>query len=265
MGAKEDGAVAAVGASSAQVKDYRTRRPLPAVLLAVILSTVAGLVWFSALHQTEGSCPSRSAESRPGVEDQNADAAATSSQRLPANGLDTVPPAPPQLTQVQVLNANGVRGEATVVDGALAQLGFAPTTTPANDPQYPAFDLHCYGEIRFGAAGQSAARTLSLAVPCADLVRDARPDARVDLALGTKFIALRPNDAARTALLELAGLRQPVPGQPVPGQPVPAEPSHGGLAAVGPQSMTQSVTGEKTQSVPVVNPDLLRRARQVTC
>jgi hypothetical protein len=248
--------VAAVGASSAQVRGYRTRRPMPAVLLAVILSTVAGLVWFSALHQTEDGCPSPGVESPPGVESQSADPAATSSQRLPANGLDTVPPAPPQSTQVQVLNANGVRGEATVVDGALAQLGFAPTTTPANDPQYPGFDLHCYGEIRFGAAGQAAARTLSLAVPCAELVRDARPDARVDLALGTKFIALRPNDAARTALLDLAGL----------GQPVPAGPSHGGLAAQrAPQVGPQSTTEERTQSVPVVNPDLLRRARQVTC
>jgi hypothetical protein len=252
--------VAAVGASSAQVKDYRTRRPTPAVLLAVILSTVAGLVWFSALQQTEDGCPSRDVASRPAVESQSAGpgttAAATSSQRLPANGLDTVSPAPPQFTHVQVLNANGVRGEATVVDGALAQLGFAPTATPANDPQYPGFDLHCYGEIRFGAAGQAAARTLSLAVPCAELIRDARPDARVDLALGTKFIALRPNDAARTALLDLAGL----------GQPVPAGPSHGGLAAQRePQVAPQSTTDEWTQSVPVVNPDLLRRARQVTC
>lgn len=229
------------GSSHARVKGYRTRGSMRAVLLAVILSTVAGLVWFSALHQTEAGCPSH------GAENQSTD------QRLPADGLDTVLPAPPQLTRVQVLNANGVGGEATVVDGALAQLGFAPTTTPANDPQYPAFDLHCFGEIRFGAAGQAAARTLSLAVPCADLVRDARPDATVDLVLGTRFIALRPNDAARAALLDLAGL----------GQPVPARPSRGGLAAQGePQGGPQSMTD---QSVPVVNPDLLRRARQVTC
>ncbi|HWR47313.1 MAG TPA: envelope integrity protein Cei [Pseudonocardiaceae bacterium] len=256
------------GSSSAGVNGYPARRPMRAVLLAVILSTAAGLVWFSVLHQTESGCPSRRVEN-PGVENPSADpaatAAATSSQRLPANGLDTVPPAPPQFTRVQVLNANGVRGEATIVDGALAQLGFAPTTTPANDPQYPAFDLHCYGEIRFGAAGQAAARTLSLAVPCAELVRDGRPDATVDLALGTKFIALQPNDTARTALLDLAGLEQPVP----------ARPSRSGLAAqtepqemtqVGPTSMAQSITDQPvTQSVPVVNPDLLRRARQVKC
>ncbi|MBV9012232.1 MAG: envelope integrity protein Cei [Pseudonocardiales bacterium] len=214
---------------------------MPAALLAVILSTVAGLVWFGALHQTGDACP------RP-----NGD---SSSQLLPANGLDTVPPASPQLTRVHVLNANGVRGKAATVGDALAQLGFA-TTTPANDPQYPAFDLHCYGEIRFSAAGQAGARTLSLAIPCAELVRDLRPDAGIDLALGTKFVALRPTEAARIALGDLAGL----------GHPGPAGSSRDGVVAApqGPPSMTQFVT-ERTQPVPVVNPDLLQRARQVKC
>jgi LytR cell envelope-related transcriptional attenuator len=229
--------VAGIGSSHARIAGYRTRRPKPAVLLAVILSTVAGLVWFSALYQTGAGCP------RP-------------------HGLDTVPPAPPQLTRVHVLNANGVPGKAATVDAALTQLGFA-TTTPANDPQYPAFNLHCYGEIRFGAAGQAGARTLSLAVPCAELVRDLRPDATIDLALGTKFVALRLTEAARIALLDLAGLGQPAPA--VSSRGLSGGPSRGGLAApVGPQSMTQFVT-ELTQPVPVVNPDLLHRARQVKC
>lgn len=213
------------------------------MLLLVILSTVAGLVWYGVLRQTEGGCPS------PDL----ASTAASSSQRLPADALDAVPPAPPQLTRVQVLNAGGVRGEATVVDNALARLGFASTTTPANDPLYPDFDLRCYGEIRFGAAGQAAARTLSLTVPCAELVRDIRPDAEVDLALGTKFRALQPNDAARSALLDLAGL----------GPPAPAGPSPGGLVAdldsrPGSEMVTQPAAG-------VVNPELLRLARQVRC
>jgi LytR cell envelope-related transcriptional attenuator len=231
--------VAAVGSSHARVKVYRTRRPMHAVLLTVILATAAGLVWFSVLHQTEDGCQSAG----PAAAGQVA-----SLQRLPADGLDAVSPAQPQFVRVQVLNANGVVGEATIVDGALAQLGFAPTTRPANDPLHPALDLHCYGEIRFGTAGQAAARTLSLAIPCAELVRDVRPDAGVDLALGTKFIALRPNDAARTALLDLAGV----------GQSVPAGPSHCGLA-------TQPEPQQLTRSMPVVNPDLFRRARQVKC
>ncbi|MGH3721076.1 MAG: envelope integrity protein Cei [Pseudonocardiaceae bacterium] len=240
--------MAGVGSSNARVRGPRTRRPMHAVLLAVILTTAAGLVWFSVLHQTQDGCPTGSGADNPhrSVQNPRAAAAAASSERLPADGLDTVPPAPPQFTRVHVLNAGGVLGEAAIVDGALASLGFAATTTPANDPQHPAFDLRCYGEIRFGVEGQAAARTLSLAVPCAGLVRDARPDAGVDLALGTRFVALRPNDAARTALLDLAGLGQPVPAQLSP---------RSGLAV----QVGSRVSG------PGVNGDILRRARQVTC
>ncbi len=246
--------MAAMGSSRARVEGYRTRRPMRAVLLAVILSTAAGLVWYSVLAQQhiEQGCPSP----------DPAYAAADSSQRLPADALDGVPPAPPQLTRVQVLNANGVRGGATVVDGALARLGFAPTTIPANDPLHPGFDLRCYGEIRFGAAGQAAARTLSLAVPCAELVRDIRPDAGVDLALGTRFRALQPNDAAREALLGLAGL----------GPPLPAGSSRGGLAAAdldpGPAVNLDPRPAAEVIARPVagvVHPELLRLARQVKC
>lgn len=226
--------MAAVDSSSGRKQGYRTRRPMHALLLVVILSGVAGLVWLNVLHQTETGCP------RP----------ATSGQQLPTDGLDAVSPAPPQFTRVRVLNANGRLGEATMVDGALAHLGFASTSTPANDPLHPDLDLRCYGEIRFGAAGQAAARTLSLAVPCAELVRDARPNSDVDLALGTRF-TLRPNDAARTALLDSAGL----------GPLRHVVPPHGGLAAQAGPPDTASIQ----PAVPVVDPSLLRRARQVAC
>lgn len=238
--------MATVGSSYARVEGYRTRRPLRAVLLAVILSIAAGLVWFGVLHQTEKGCQSA---------DPGSAAAAGSRERLPANGLDGVTPAPPQLTRVQVLNANGVRGEATIVDGALAHLGFASTTKASNDPYHPDFDLYCYGEIRFGTAGQAAARTLSLAAPCAELVRDVRPDAMVDLALGTRFIALQPNDAARGALLELAGLGRTGVRQ--------AGPPRGGLAAQ--PDPPEGSAAIPAPAVPVVNPELLALARRVKC
>ena len=236
--------MAAVGSSRARVKGYPTRRPMRAVLLAVILSTAAGLVWYSVLTQhTEQGCPSP----------DPASASTDSIQRLPADALDGVSPAPPQLTRVQVLNANGIRGGAAIVDGTLARLGFAPTTTPANDPLHPDFDLRCYGEIRFGAAGQAAARTLSLAAPCAELVRDIRPDAGVDLALGTRFRSIQPNDAARDALLGLAGL----------GLPAPAGLSRGGLAAEPDPRPAAEVTTRPVTAV--VQPEVLRLARQVKC
>ena len=226
------------------MQGYRTRRPMHALLLVVILGAAAVLVWTSVLRSTADGCDSTAPASAASV---------GSSQRLPVNGLDDVTPAPPQFTRVQVLNANGVRGEATMVDGTLAQLGLAPTTKPANDPQYPGFDLRCYGEIRFGAAGQSAARTLSLVVPCAEFVRDSRPDAGVDLALGTKFLAVTPNNAARSALLELAGL----------GRPSPAGLPRGGLAAAS--DLPAGSEAMPPPAVPVVNQDLIRQARQVRC
>ncbi|MGH3779456.1 MAG: envelope integrity protein Cei [Pseudonocardiaceae bacterium] len=239
--------MAAVGSSGGRMQGYRTRRPMRALVLVVILSSAAGLVWLSVLHQTENGCRS------PGP---TAAGQIVSGRQLPADSLDAVPPAPPQFTRVRVLNANGRPGEATVVDAALAQFGFASTTTPANDPLHPDLDLRCYGEIRFGAAGQGAARTLSLAVPCAELVRDVRPDSDIDLALGTKFIALRPNGAARTALLDSAGL----------GRLTRVVPPRGGLAAQPePPSMAQSTTSITQSAVPVMDPSILRQARQVTC
>ncbi|MGH4008428.1 MAG: envelope integrity protein Cei [Pseudonocardiaceae bacterium] len=242
--------MAAVASSPARRRrPYRARRPMPAISLALALSTVAGLVWASVLlpEAAAGGC-----------QDAATVAAVTPGQRLPADGLDGVSPAPPQQVRVQVLNAGGMRGEAAIVGGGLSELGFAPTDTPANDPLYPAFDLRCHGEIRFGVAGKAAARTLSLAIPCAELVRDARPDAMVDLALGTEFTALRPNVSARQALDVLSQ----------PGQPAPVEASQGGLAAQHRfPSMTQPITAQPiAESVtPEVDPTLLSRARQVTC
>ncbi|HEY2723682.1 MAG TPA: envelope integrity protein Cei [Pseudonocardiaceae bacterium] len=215
---------------------YRARNPVPAILLILVLAAVAGSVWLGVLN------PSRPAAM--GCQEAAKSLAvgpAAHRERLPPAGLDHVAPSPPQQVTVQVLNANGKRGEAGVVAADLAGLGFAPTASPTNDPLYPAFGLHCTGEIRFGTAGEAAARTLSLAVPCAELVRDARPDAMVDLALGTAFAGLRPNDAAREALRGLAQLDQPAA----------AAPARGGQA------------GEPV--VPAVDPELLQKARQAGC
>jgi hypothetical protein len=221
------------------VAAYRTRRSMPAVVLAVILCTAAGVVWASVLQPAPRASDCRVAAETTG-------AAVTPGQRLRADSLDGVPPAPPRQVQVQVLNANGMGGVAAITGGRLSELGFAPTGTPANDPLHPALDLPCHGEIRFGVAGQAAARTLSLVMPCAELVRDVRQDSTVDLALGTEFSALRPNGAAREALRGLDEL----------GQPAPTGPSRGGQAGGG-------QAGQLIASV--VNPDLFLQARQVTC
>lgn len=218
---------------------YRARKPLRAVVVIVLLSAVAGLVWVGVLNRPDPASAGCQAAAEDTARSSVPRTPVAPGQRLPTEGLDAVPPAPPQLVVVQVLNANGQRGEAAVVASELTELGFAPTTEPTNDPLHPAFDLRCHGEIRFGAAGQAAARTLSLVMPCAELIRDARSDGMVELALGTEFTMLRPNDAAREALDGLAQLGQPL------------APAQGGQAA--------------GLMAPAVDPQLLRDARAVEC
>ena len=50
----------------------------------------------------------------------------------------------------------------------------------------------------------TAARTLSLVVPCAELVQDNRKDASVDLVTGTLFNDISPRPEARQVLTQLA-------------------------------------------------------------
>ena len=103
----------------------------------------------------------------------------------------------------------------------LGDLGFAEAAPPDNDPLYPDGDMECVGQLRFGPAGQGAASTLALVMPCAELVRDDRPDDTVDVAVGTGFSDVNPPRAVRDALDQLAAsggghrrLRQRRPGRP---------------------------------------------------
>lgn len=202
--------------------------------MVLVLVGLAVVVWSSVLNSPEGveaaSCPAPAGELPAG-------------QRLGPEGLDPVAPAPPQQTQVRVLNANGQRGQAGAVASQLLELGFGLAGEATNDPGYPGFDLSCHGQIRFGETGTAAARTLSLLVPCAELVRDVRPDPTVDLALGTEFDELTPSPEAREALQQLSALGQPPPAFP------PA--SQGGQAA--------------EPVVPTVDPQLVLAARESDC
>ncbi len=65
----------------------------------------------------------------------------------------------------------------------------SPTTTRSTPPR----TSPASGQIRYGPAGASAARTLSLVVPCAELVDDGRQGATVDLALGSDFRDITPS------------------------------------------------------------------------
>jgi hypothetical protein len=119
---------------------------------------------------------------------------------LELSALDAVAPVPPSAARVRVLNAGGQRGQANLVAAQLGDLGFPEAAPPENDPLYPNGDMECVGQLRFGPAGAGAARTLSLVLPCTELVRDDRTDDAVDIAVGTGFRDVNPPRAVRNAL-----------------------------------------------------------------
>lgn len=228
-------------ATERRVANYRRRRPLPAIALIVVLGLLATIVWIrtidNAARRSDTRCSppgAAPASSMPLASD--APAAATSEaakpppgEVLPRDALDAVEPLPPDAVKVTVLNANSQRGQAALVSGVLtSDLGFGKAGEPANDPVYSAFDLDCAGQIRFGPNGLAAGRTLSLVVPCAELVRDARENDTVDLALGKQFDGLRPTPEAKEALRKLTELAAAKPSEPAGGQqaaPATVEPT----------------------------------------
>lgn len=139
---------------------------------------------------------------------------------LSYSALNNVPPLPAGDVQVRTLNGTKQVGLATRIALDLTRYGFQQAGQPANDPRYSSGDLRCFGQIRFGPNGEAAARTLSLVVPCAQLVRDDRQDPTVDLALGSYFTDLAPSSDALRVLAELATWSQ-------------GHPATGGLQATG--------------------------------
>lgn len=204
-------------------------------MLLALLGVVTVVVWTTVLGRV---APGATPCPRPPPV-----APSYSGEVLTRSALDTVAPAPPELTSVQVLNGNGMAGQGTIVTARLEELGFTSAGQARNDPLYPGFGLDCHGQIRFGATGESAARTLSLVVPCAELVRDDRTDDVVDLALGTEFHALRPSGEARTVLRRLAQL--------------------GGAAPQADREPRGGQAGKEVQ--PTIDSDLLEAARDVRC
>lgn len=175
---------------------YRKRKPMVAIVILAVLIIAAGVVWIKTFSHAGNinvltSCP--------------APATKTAGQSdLAYAALNNVVPQPASSVQVQVLNGGSQRGLASRISAELTQLGFGQAGQPGDDPQYPKGNMRCYGQIRFGANGESAARTLSLVVPCAQLVRDNRQDTLVNLSVGTSFTDLAPNGDARQVLSQLA-------------------------------------------------------------
>jgi hypothetical protein len=218
---------------------YRKRRPLPALLLIVILGITATVVWFRVMkvdNEVTGAahCDPPAAAPTP-VEGQPAP---TLGKALEPDSLDRTEPAAPSSVLVRVVNASGQRGAARLVTENLRALGFSQIADPGNDALY-GDSMACRAQIRFGAQGEAAARTLSLVEPCAELIRDERQDATVDVAIGDKFDDLHPNRAARTLVEQLNDFAKQNP------------PAQGGLQADVP--------------LPDLDSGLLTAARNVKC
>lgn len=176
----------------------------PYVLFVVAAVVLGGLVWAVALRGNDAAtqavaCPVPAAAEAAGLEAQ------------PVGALDDTDPAVLGDTRIRVLNANGQSGQAGAVAAQLAEAGFQPAGSDAtgNDPVYGQA-LECHGQIRFGESGEAAARSLSLAAPCMQLVTDGRGDDSVDLVLGTTFSRLSDSVSSVGALDELKVGRQPI-------------------------------------------------------
>ncbi len=210
---------------------YQRRTKRPALIMVSVLLVGAVLTWSVVLANvpdgpTGSVCPAPAqaqGQGQPGT-------------AQPTTALDQTPPAAPNQVRIRVLNGGGQRSQANLVASQLGELGFTEAADPVNDPSYPDGNLTCRGYIRYGEAGSSAARTVSLVLPCVALVKDGRADDSVDVAIGTSFGEINPTKAARDALEQLAGPT----GQAGPGDNV-------------------------AQPAPSADPELLAKAREVRC
>lgn len=202
------------------VPPQRRRRRTPIVAVVSVLAVVAIITWTVVLVGASGpsgpqSCPTPAAGAAPGA-------------TLESGALDAVVPAPPAAIPVRVFNAGGQRGQANLVAAQLGDLGFGTAGAPGNDPFFPDGDMECVGQVRFGPAGEAAASTLSLVLPCAELVRDERTDEIVDVAVGTGFGDVNPPRPVRDVLETL-------------GAPSPADDGEAGApAAVDPAVLAEA-------------------------
>lgn len=239
-----------MGPASGSLTPYKRRRPIPALVLFAVLLVSSVFVWVKVLGNASDvdaaikcNAPGHVTTSASAA---GGDPAATSTAPAPPLGtvlehdaLDRTNPVPVSDVNFRVVNASTQRNHAKTIATQLTELGLKQAAEPGNDLIYPAGDMSCRGQIRFGAPGAAAARTLSLLEPCLELVRDDRQDATVDVSLGKKFDEVKPNSDARKVLDQLKEWAEQQPDQ-----------QGGQVAAVTP---------------PTLNADSLAAARDVAC
>ncbi len=180
-------------------RPFRRRHYLPAACLFLALAVVTMVVWIAALNRQPevheaAACnppPPKSDGATPALGEQVS--RTTMTEVMPAKLADT---------RIRVLNASGRGGQAAEVAGQLRDIGFAQPEA-GNDTVYSGPRLICQGQIRFGPEGRAAAAAVWLVAPCTELFEDERPDADVDLALGTEFGELSSSDDIEAVLASL--------------------------------------------------------------
>jgi len=217
-------------------RPYQRRRRAPVLLVVAVLAVVVAVTWTTVLVKSGAAtgvaaCPPPAAGPGPG-------------EVLPAGALANVPPVPPSAVKVRVLNAGGQRGQANLVAAQFGDFDFAQAAPPTNDPLYPDGDMVCTGQLRFGQAGQGAASTVALLVPCAELVRDGRADDTVDVSVGTAFSDVNPGRAVRDVLDQLAA---------------------SGSGTTGSGNADPAAGNAPSPATPVIDASTLAAAREATC
>lgn len=180
-------------------RPFRRRNIVPAIVLLVALGVVTLMVWIVALNRPADVREATVCNAPPPATDP---ATPKLGAQVARADMTDEAPAPLADTRIRVLNASGQGGQAGEVAGELRDLGFAQPEA-ANDPIYSSERLQCQGQIRFGPTGRSAAAAVWLVAPCTELFQDERPDATVDLALGTEFSELSSSDDINAVLASL--------------------------------------------------------------
>jgi hypothetical protein len=227
---------AALNPRPARVRPYQRRRRGPVIVVVTFLALMAIGTWVTVLSTAsdgfgDGTCPAPLAGPPAG-------------ETVERSALYAVAPAPVSAVRVLVRNAGGQRQQANLVAAELEELGFSRSAPPDNDTFYPDGNMECVGQLRFGAAGEPAASTLALVLPCVELVRDGRPDDSLDVAVGTAFGDLSPGRAARDALDQL---------------------TNGAGGSDGAANADPNADPNAAPPAPSVDPALLDQARESAC
>jgi len=189
-------------------RPFRRRRALPIVAVLAVLALLGVFTWIRVFTSGETVATTVECNEPSTAPADDGTVPVALGERIDRETLLDTEPAALSATKVRVFNANGERGQAATVAADLSEYGFAsaPDVQVGNDPVYVDQNMQCQGQIRFGENGRAAASAVWLAAPCAELIQDSRADDTVDLALGTYFKNLQPNDDAESVLQSLAGV-----------------------------------------------------------